>query len=86
MKQIHYCVILGETGKGKSSFLNALFKNYGISLNLKTSDWDDGCTKKIQPCNHDIENDKYIIFDTPGLNDNTLDEQTKKSLENSKKI
>ena len=38
MKQIHYCVILGETGKGKSSFLNSLFKNYGISLNLKTSD------------------------------------------------
>ena len=86
MKRIHYWVILGETGKGNSSFLNSLFKNYGISLNLKTSDWDDGCTKKIQPCNLDIENDKYIIFYTPGLNYNTLDEQTKKSLENSKKI
>ena len=38
MKRIHYCVILGETGKGNSSFLNSLFKNYGISLNLETSD------------------------------------------------
>ena len=68
MKQIHYCVILGETGKGKSSFLNALFENYGKSLNLKTSDGDDCWTKKIQPCNLDIEKNKYIIFDTPGLN------------------
>ena len=68
MKQIHYCVILGETGKGKSSFLNALFENYGKSLNLKNSDGDNGFTKKIQPFNLDIENDKHIIFDTPGLN------------------
>jgi ribosome biogenesis GTPase A len=68
MKQMYYCVILGETGKGKSSFLNALFKNNDKSMNLKTSDGNDGFTKKIQPYNLDIENDKYIIFDTPGLN------------------
>ena len=37
-------------------------------MNLKTSDGNDSFTKKIQPCNLDIENDKYIIFDTPGLN------------------
>jgi predicted GTPase len=68
MKQMYYCVILGETGKGKDSFLNALFKNNGKSMNLKTSYGNDGFTKKIQPCNLDIENNKYIIFDTPGLN------------------
>ena len=27
----HYSVVLGETGKGKSSFLNAMLKNYGIN-------------------------------------------------------
>ena len=47
MKQMYYCVILGETGKGKSSFLNALFKNNGKSMNLKTSDGNDGFTKKF---------------------------------------
>ena len=79
----HYCVVLGETGKGKSSFLNALFKNFNVNEHLQTSDEGEGCTKDIKGCKPvDIHNDKYFFIDTPGLNDNDLDEKTKKALRN----
>ena len=77
----HYCVVLGETGKGKSSFLNAALKNHGVDQILETNDLGEGCTKGIKPCSPiDIGDDKYIFIDTPGLNDKDLDEQTKKAL------
>ena len=79
----HYSVVLGETGKGKSSFLNAMLKNYGINKTLDTSDEGEGCTKKITACpTISIGDDKYFFIDTPGLNDKDLDEQTKTALRN----
>ena len=79
----HYSVVLGETGKGKSSFLNAMLKNYGIDRTLDTSDEGGGCTKKITACpTISIGDDKYFFIDTPGLNDKDLDEQTKTALRN----
>lgn len=77
----HYCVVLGEIGKGKSSFLNAALKNHGVDQTLDTNDLGEGCTKSIKPCKPiDIGDDKYIFFDTPGLNDEDLDEKTKEAL------
>ena len=79
----HYSVVLGETGKGKSSFLNAMLKNYGINQTLNTSEEGEGCTKKITACpTISIGDDKYFFIDTPGLNDKDLDEQTKTALRN----
>ena len=79
----HYCVVLGEAGKGKSSFLNALFKNFNVDEHLDTSDEGGGCTKKIKGCKPvNIHDDKYFFIDTPGLKDKELDEQTKEALRN----
>ena len=77
----HYCVVLGEIGKGKSSFLNAALKNHGVDQTLDANDLGEGCTKSIKPCSPiDIGDDKYIFIDTPGLNDEDLDEKTKEAL------
>jgi len=77
----HYCVVLGEIGKGKSSFLNAALKNHGVDQILEADDRDEGCTKSIKPCKAiDIGDDKYFFIDTPGLNDEDLDEKTKEAL------
>ena len=77
----HYCVVLGEIGKGKSSFLNAALKNHGVDQTLDADDRDEGCTKSINPCKSiDIGDDKYFFIDTPGLNDEDLDEKTKEAL------
>ena len=42
-------IVLGETGTGKSTFLNSIIKNYGNEYNklLETIDDTDGCTKDI---------------------------------------
>ena len=77
----HYCVVLGETGKGKSSFLNAALKNHGVNQTLDTDNHGDGCTKSFNPCKPiSIDDDKYFFIDTPGLNDDDLDEKTKEAL------
>lgn len=77
----HYCVVLGLTGKGKSSFLNALFKNYGENQELEANGKGDGCTTKITPCKPIyINDDKYFFIDTPGLDDEDLDEKTVEAL------
>ena len=46
-------IVLGETGTGKSTFLNSIIKNYGNQYNklLITSDDTDGCTTDIEPGN-----------------------------------
>ena len=77
----HYCIVLGETGKGKSSFINAALKNHGVAQILKANDLGKACTKSIEPCGPiSIDDDKYFFIDTPGLGDKDLDEETKKDL------
>ena len=46
-------IVLGETGSGKSTFLNSIIKNYGNQYDrlLKTSDDTDECTTDIEPVN-----------------------------------
>ena len=77
----HYCVVLGESGKGKSSFLNAALKNHGVDQILETNDLGEGCIKSIKPCSPiSIDDDKYFFIDTPGLNDIDFDKQTEEVL------
>lgn len=71
----YYCVVLGLTGKGKTSFINALLENYGVNQKL------EGFTTKITPCKPIyINGDKYIFIDTPGLDDEDLYEKTVEDL------
>lgn len=68
-------------GKGKSSFLNAALKNHGVNQILEANDDGEGCTKSFNSCNPiSIGDDKYFFIDTPGLNDDDLDEKTKEAL------
>src|SRR5947209_15478153 len=54
--------IMGQTGVGKSSLLNALF-----GTNLPTSD-DRPCTKDITPVPLEgIFNDRLLFYDLPGI-------------------
>ena len=77
----HYCVVLGETGKGKSSFLNAALKIHGVNQTLKADGHGEGCTKILNVCKPiSIDNDKYFFIDTPGLNNEDLDKKTKEAL------
>ena len=77
----HYCIVLGETGKGKSSFINAALKNHGVAQILEANALGKAYRKSIKPCSPiSIDDDKYFFIDTPGLGDKDLDEETKKDL------
>ena len=64
-------IVLGETGTGKSTFLNSIIKNYGNQYNklLITSDDTDGCTTDIEPVSIYYNNIRFCFYDCPGLND-----------------
>ena len=56
---------IGETGDGKSTFLNAyLQKNI-----FKSSDDPNSCTKLTSAQSNIIDNNKFTAIDTPGLKD-----------------
>ena len=56
---------IGETGDGKSTFLNAyLQKNI-----FKSSDDPNSCTKLTSAQSNTIDNNKFTAIDTPGLKD-----------------
>ena len=56
---------IGETGDGKSTFLNAyLQKN-----TFKSSDDPNSCTKLTSAQSNIIDNNKFTAIDTPGLKD-----------------
>ena len=64
-------VLLGETGVGKSSFINGI---------TKTQDCDVGddatsCTKNIMMTNTIINGTNYYIIDTPGFQDSKIEEE-----------
>lgn len=79
----HYSVIVGEVGKGKSSFINAVLKFGKSSEGLcETSSDCDRCTVNIDMKQIRKGEDKFFFIDTPGLNDGKGDEKNKEILRN----
>ena len=61
-------VILGETGVGKTTFINEITENIEKDKNKESSS-SISCTKKIEFNKYFYEGYNYFFVDTPGLND-----------------
>lgn len=70
-KDDYICLVLGETGVGKSTFINGITKTTECGVSNKGK----ACTRyfKIVKTNYDGSN--YSFIDTPGLNDAKGDEK-----------
>lgn len=68
---VHYTIVLGITGKGKSSFINAM-KGSKVA---DTSPYGNRCTTKIKYHNINRDKDNFSFNDTPGLNDKLADDE-----------
>ena len=64
-------VLLGETGVGKSSFINGITKTQDCDVGDDAS----SCTKKIMMTNTIINGTNYYIIDTPGFQDSKIEEE-----------
>lgn len=68
----YFCLVLGETGVGKSSFINGITNQKGA---CKVSSKGRACTTKFKIVKTRHENSQYYFIDTPGLNDAKGDEK-----------
>jgi len=64
-------VLLGETGVGKSSFINGITKTQDCDVGDDAS----SCTKNIMMINTIINGTNYYIIDTPGFQDSKIEEE-----------
>ena len=64
-------VLLGETGVGKSSFINGITKTHDCDVGDDAS----SCTKNIMMTNTIINGTNYYIIDTPGFQDSKIEEE-----------
>ena len=69
---VHYTIVLGITGKGKSSFINAM---NGFKVAETISKDGNRCTTKINYHNINRDSDTFTFIDTPGLNDKLGDDK-----------
>jgi len=69
---VHYTIVLGITGKGKSSFINAM---NGKKVAENISENGNRCTTDIKYHNINRDNDTFTFIDTPGLNDKLGDDK-----------
>ena len=65
------CIILGETGVGKSSFINGITNKKACTV----SDKGKACTTKFKIVKTEHKGCNYHFIDTPGLNDAKGDEK-----------
>ena len=64
-------VLLGETGVGKSSFINGITK----AQNCEIGDDSSSCTKEIHMVNKIINGTNFYMIDTPGFGDSIIKEE-----------
>jgi len=69
---VHYTIVLGITGKGKSSFINAM-NGKKVAENISKN--GNRCTTDIKYHNINRDNDTFTFIDTPGLNDKLGDDK-----------
>ena len=69
---VHYTIVLGITGKGNSSFINAM---NGSKVAETISINGNRCTTKINYHNINSGSDTFTFIDTPGLNDKLGDDK-----------
>ena len=62
----HTCLVLGQTGVGKSSFINAI-TNFEAKLEARES--DGAVTVEMKEAIYKNGEDYFTFIDTPGLND-----------------
>lgn len=67
----YICLVLGETGVGKSSFINGITNGKECTVSNKGK----ACTTKFKIVNIEHEGCIYRFIDTPGLNDAKGDEK-----------
>ena len=69
---VHYTIVLGITGKGKSSFINAM-NGKKVAENISKN--GNRCTTDIKYHNINRDNDTFTFIDTPRLNDKLGDDK-----------
>ena len=67
-------LLFGETGAGKSSFINAFFEKKVAGV----SGGAEKCTKEVIPIKDKRGSEEYTFIDTPGLNDIEKEEEKNK--------
>ena len=85
MNNYSKCLVVGSSGVGKSSFINAITK----SKECKVNDGAYNCTMDFQLIYTEYDNYKYIFVDTPDFDDprgDGLNIQSLKSISNYPKI
>ena len=74
----YICLVLGETGVGKSSFINTITQSNEKNANnnyCKTSPNANACTKKFQISRTSYAHNTYSFIETPELKDFDGDEK-----------
>ena len=69
--QLFTSIVLGETGVGKSAFINAINQK----RELKISDGPYNCTKYTQTVTRKYNGQSFLFIDTPGFSSPNEDEK-----------